>query len=82
VEAVILILKHATLLRLSNISPESALTQAGRDYQAANIDSKIQQLLAVPSPEPSVEQLASFIMATDISMFIPAISYINLSSRH
>ena len=77
VEAVILILKHATFLRLSNPSPlyfppEEALTQAEQDYQKANIDLKIQQHLVASSQEQSVEQFASFVMATDIGFFIPA----------
>jgi len=63
--AVILILKHATLLRLSNLQ-ESALTQAELDYQKANMDLVIQQHLMAYAPEHSVEQFASFIMGTDI----------------
>ena len=70
VEAVILILKHATLLRLSNLSPVSALTQAELDYQEANVDLKIQQHLTVSSQEHSVELLMGFIMATEIGWFI------------
>lgn len=70
VKAVILILKHATLLLLSNLSRESALTYADRHYQEANIDLKIQEHLAASSQELSVEQLANFIMATDIGWFI------------
>ena len=66
VEAVILILKHATFLLLSGLLPEPAVTQAELDYQKANIDLKIQQHLASSSTEvQSVEQLTSFIMATD-----------------
>jgi hypothetical protein len=38
--AVIIILKHATFLLLSNLSSESALTQAEADYQAGNIGSE------------------------------------------
>jgi hypothetical protein len=70
VEAVILILKHATFLRLSNLSQESALTLAELDYREANIDSTIQQYLAVSSQEHTVELSAAFIMATDIGSFI------------
>jgi hypothetical protein len=70
VEAVILILKHASFLWLSNGS-ESALTLAEADYQKANIDLKIQEYLQASSPEHSVEEFAfKFIMATDIGMFI------------
>ena len=69
VKAVILILKHATFLRLS-MSSESAITQVEMDYQAANIDLKIQQHLAASCQELSVKQFANFIMATDIGLFI------------
>ncbi len=70
VEAVILILKHATFLYLSNLSPESALTHMELDYQEANIDLRIQQHLSTSSQEHSVELSAGFIMATDIGSFI------------
>jgi len=70
VEAVIIILKHATFLRLSNLSPESALTHAELGYREANIDSKIQQYLTPPSQEHSLELFAHFIMATDFGSFI------------
>jgi len=63
--AVTLILKHATLLRLSNL-PNLALSCADLDYQKANIDVAIQQHLIACAPEPSVEQFACFIMGTDI----------------
>ena len=71
VKAVILIFKHATLLHLP-MSSKSALTQAAMEYQAANIDLKIQQYLTTSSQEYSVEEFASFIMATDIGIFILA----------
>jgi hypothetical protein len=65
--AVILILKHATLLTgLSAQSAQSALIRADVNYQGANIDLKVQQLLTASSQEHSVELLAGFIMATDI----------------
>jgi hypothetical protein len=67
-EAVILILKHATFLRLSNLSSESALTHVDRDYQEENINLKIQQHLAASSQEHSVVLFAGFIMATDIGL--------------
>ena len=69
-EAVILISKHATFLRLSHLSPQSALTHAELDYREANIDSKIQQLLTTSLQEHTVELFAGFIMATDIGSFI------------
>jgi hypothetical protein len=81
-EAVILILKHATLLMgLSAQSAQSALICADVNYQGANIDLKVQQLLTASSQEHSVELLAGFIMATDIGLFILAsVKMISLSS--
>ena len=49
VKAVVVILRHATLLRLSNIPSELALTHAELEYQEANIDSKICEHLMVSS---------------------------------
>jgi hypothetical protein len=69
VEAVVLLLKHATFLLLSNISWRSALAHADRHYQEAKIDLKIQEHLAAPQ-EHSIDELASFIMATDIGWLI------------
>ena len=68
-KAVTLILKHATLLRTSNL-PEAALTNANLNYQKANIDEFIQQHLMACASELSVEQFTSFIMGTDIGLFI------------
>jgi hypothetical protein len=68
-KAVILILKHATFLQLSNL-PELALTCAELDYQKANIDVAIQQHLMASALEHSVDQFAGFIMSTDIGLFI------------
>jgi hypothetical protein len=73
VEAIMLILKHATFLRFSDTSRHSVLTIAEQNYQQANMDLKIQQHLAEPSEdseEHSVEKLAEFILATDIGLFI------------
>ncbi|KAH8980220.1 hypothetical protein EDB86DRAFT_573320 [Lactarius hatsudake] len=64
--AVILIFKHATFLRLSNLASESALTCAELDYRNGNIDSFIQKYLTASSQEHSVELFAAFTMATDI----------------
>jgi hypothetical protein len=72
VEAVILILKQATSLCLSNHTPESALTHAELACQEANIDLKIQQFLKTSSEELSVQQFAGFIMGVDIGLFILA----------
>jgi hypothetical protein len=67
VEVVILILKHATSLRLSN-TPGQALTLAELDYQKANIDLKIEEHLKAFTPKDSVEKLSDFIMATNIGL--------------
>jgi hypothetical protein len=69
VKAVTLILKHATFLRTS-MSPESALAEAEQKYQTANIDVIIQQHLTACAAEQSEEQFVSFIMSTDIGLFI------------
>lgn len=69
-KAVILILKHATILRLSDQPPKSALTQVELNYQVANIDLEIQQYLEASSQQRSVELSMRFIMATEISKFI------------
>jgi hypothetical protein len=69
VEAVILILKHTTLLWISTEESKSTLTLAEVDYQKANIDLKIQEYLQA-SLEHSVEESAHFIMATDIGMLV------------
>ena len=61
-KAVIIILKHATLLCLSNLSPELALTQAEQEYQQANIDLKIHEHLMVSSQVQSIESSAGFVM--------------------
>ena len=69
-EAVTLILKHATLLRTSNL-PGAALTIADQDYQRENIDEYIQQYLTECASDVSVEQFAGFItMGTEIGLFI------------
>jgi hypothetical protein len=69
VEVVILILKHATTLRFSNL-PEQALIQAELDYQEANIGLKIQEYLKAFTPDDSVEKFSDFIMATNIGLFM------------
>ena len=75
----ILILKHAMFLHLSN-NRESALTDAGLDFQKADTNLKIQDYLKAYSPEHSVEESTSFIMATDICMFI--VVFVILPSSH
>ena len=81
--AVTFILKHATLLRTSNL-PKAALTIADLDYQRANIDGSIQQYLTTCASDVSLEQLTQeftgFIMSTEIGLFsllpfVTSISY-------
>jgi hypothetical protein len=56
------------------MSPKSALAKVEQEYQKANIDVTIQQHLtacaAGPSAGQSKEQFVSFIMSTDIGLFI------------
>ena len=72
-EAVILILKHATFIRLSypgsNLEGKLSLAHADVHYEEANIDLKIQEFLKT-SEEQSHMQFVDFIMATDIGLFI------------
>ena len=70
-QVVLVIFKHAMFLRHSNTG-ESALDLAVSAYQQADIDLKIQGFLNAYSPEHSVEEVASFIMTTEIGMFIVA----------
>ena len=78
VKAAVIILKHATLLRLSNIPSKLALTHAEMEYWEANIDSKISEHLLVSSQEQSIELFAGFIMATDIGWsFLASLSIIS-----
>ncbi|KAN0136631.1 hypothetical protein V8E53_005678 [Lactarius tabidus] len=74
VEAVILILKHTTFLRLSTPELTAALTQAELDYQVSNIDLKIEEYLkAFSSSDASVVQFADFIKATEIVSSQPSV---------
>ena len=68
-KAVTLILKHATLLRTSNL-PKAALTNVDLNYQRENIDESIQQYLTACASDVSVEQFTEFIMGTEIGLFI------------
>ena len=77
VKAVLIILKHATLLRLSNLPSESALTQAELEYQEADIDSKICEQLRVSSQVQSIELFADFIMATDIGWSLKSLTILS-----
>ena len=63
-EAVVLILKHATSLRLS-LLPGPALIQADLDYQTADVDKKIQQHI-MASEGHSAELDRDFIMGIEM----------------
>jgi len=69
--ALIIIMKHATFLRILDMKPKPALIQAELDYQKENIDLKIQQYLLASSQEHSIELFTRFIMATDIESTHP-----------
>jgi hypothetical protein len=82
-KAVIIILKHATTLRLSN-THKQALTLAGVDYKKAKVGLKIQEYLKTFTAEDSVEQFADFIMTTNIGLLciylMQTISHLSLDS--
>ncbi len=63
-KVVVLILKHATSLRLS-LLPGPALIQAGLDYQKADVNQKIQQYVSA-SEGPAAKLDKAFIMAIEI----------------
>ena len=69
VTAATLILKHASFLRAS-MTLKSALTNADRKYQEANIDVTIREHLTACAARQSKKQFVGFIMSTDISLFI------------
>ena len=71
-EAVILILKHATFLCHLGHNQILAPTQAELIYQRANIDLKIQQFLMASSQNQSVKLFADFIIDTGIGLFMLA----------
>ena len=62
-------MKHATGLRLSNMSIKPALKHADQFYQRAKIDQTVQEYLTT-SQEQSVMLSVDFVMATDIGLFI------------
>jgi hypothetical protein len=64
--AIIIILKHATTLRLSSISAQSALARAELDYQKFNIGLKIARHFTAPHPEYSVQDFVDFIMGVSL----------------
>ena len=78
VKAVILILKHATLLCLSTfLSSSSALTQVEQTYREANIDLNIREFLNASPQENFIELHAGFIMAARLGLFIASVKIIS-----
>jgi len=68
-QALILILKHATLQQQHSNQPYIlALTQAEKEYQHAKMDLKIQQHLAESSQDQPLKIYVNFIMATNIGL--------------
>ncbi len=67
-KVVVIILKHATSLRLS-MHPGPALIQADLDYQNSDVDQKIQQYIGA-SQGPSAELDKPFIMGIEIGLSI------------
>jgi len=68
-QALILILKHATLLQQHFNQPcKLALTQAEKEYQHTKMDLKIQQHLAESSQDQPLKKYVNFIMATNIGL--------------
>ena len=68
VKVVILIFKHATTLLLSR-GRDEAITMAVLDYQDSKVDSKIQEFLMALTPEDSAQNVADFIMATEVCLY-------------
>ena len=66
------------LLRCSSTT-ESAIDHVGWEYEKSGIDWKIRDYLKAPSPEHTIQEIASFIMSTKIGMFIVCICYYNIS---
>ena len=66
--AIIVIFKHAAALCLSGISAELALTQAGSDYQKANIASKIEGHFTASYEDYSIEQFIGFLRDTNLGL--------------
>jgi len=64
--AIIIILKHATTLRPSGLSIQSALARAELDYQKLNIGLKIAQHFTAPHQEYSVQDFLDFIMGVSL----------------
>jgi len=68
--AIVIILKHATTLRLSGLSAKPALAQAELDYQKLNIGSKIAPHFTAPPQEYSVSNFIDFIMGVSVCLLL------------
>ena len=67
---IIIILKHATTLRLSGIHPKAALAQAELDYQKLNIGSKITQNFTALPQQYSVLNFVDIIMGVSVCLLL------------
>ena len=68
--AIILILKHATTLRLSGLYSKLALAQAELDYQKLNIGWRITQNFTAPPQQYSVPDFVDFIMGVSVCLLV------------
>jgi hypothetical protein len=68
--AIIIILKHATTLRLSRLSVNSALAQAELDYQKLDIGLKIAHHFTAPPQEYSVQNFVDFVMGVSVCLLL------------
>jgi hypothetical protein len=59
-------LKHATTLRASGFSSDSALAQADLDYQKLNIGSQVASHFTAPFEQYSVQEFIDFIMDAQV----------------
>ena len=68
--AILLILKHAASLCISDISARVALTQAESDFHSANVISKIEEHFTASYEEYTFEQFVDFLINNDIGLSI------------
>jgi len=68
--AILIILKHATTLRLSELSAKPALVQAESDYQKLTIGLKILQCFSATPQEYSVLNFVDFIMGVSVCLLL------------
>ena len=74
--AIIIILKHATTLRPSGFSVQSALSQAKSNYQNLNIGPKITEHFTAPPQSYSIEEFVDFIMGVSVCLLLHYYDYI------